>query len=78
MFYFTRLLWVVLVFMLIEAAVLTRQPRDRQWRIYPTLLAGIGLVLSWQITRSSLPLWVALFPLAAALTAHLVDLVRRW
>lgn len=78
MFYFSRLLMVALVFMLVEAAVLARQPADRQWRVYPTLLAGIGLVTSWQITRSSLPLWLALPPLGLALAAHLVDLWRRW
>jgi hypothetical protein len=78
MFYFSRLLWVVLVFMLIEAAVLATQPRDRQKRVYPTLVAGIGLVVSWQITRSSLPPWIALAPLAAAFGAHVLDLWRRW
>ena len=78
MFYFSRLLWLALAFMLIEAAILATQPADRQKRLYPTLIAGIGLVLSWQITRSSLPLWVALIPLAAALGAHVLDLWRRW
>jgi hypothetical protein len=78
MFYFSRLLWLALAFMLIEAAILATQPADRRKRIYPTLIAGIGLVLSWQITRSSLPLWVALIPLAAALGAHALDLWRRW
>jgi hypothetical protein len=78
MFYFSRLLWLALVVMLIEAAILAAQPAERQKRVYPTLIAGIGLVLSWQITRSSLPLWLALIPLAAALGAHALDLWRRW
>jgi hypothetical protein len=78
MFYLTRLIWVAFGFMLIEAAVLAFQPRDRQWRIYPTLIAGIGLVSAWLIARHTLTPWVALLPLLAALAAHVVDLWRRW
>jgi hypothetical protein len=77
-FFFSFLLWLALGFMLVEAAVLAAQPKDRQTRIYPTLFAGIGLVLSWQMTRSPLPVWLALIPFAAALAAHILDLCRRW
>ena len=78
MFYFTRLLWVVLGFMLIEAAVLARQPRDRQSRVFPTLVAGIGLVTAWLMTRSTPTPWLALLPLGVAFAAHLFDLFKRW
>jgi hypothetical protein len=72
------LLGIILGFSALEALLLLTQPRDRQARIYPTVLAAIGLVGAWLAAWSSQPLPYILAPLTLSLVAHLVDLRRRW
>ncbi len=62
----------------LEAVLLLTQPGDRQARIYPTVLAGIGLVGAWLAAWAGLRLPFILAPLTLSLVAHLVDLRRRW
>ncbi len=72
------LLAVILGFSALEALLLLTQPRDRQARIYPTVLAAIGLVGAWLAAWSGQSLLFVLAPLTLSLVAHLVDLRRRW
>jgi hypothetical protein len=72
------LLAAILGFSALEAVLLLTQPRDRQARIYPTVLAAIGLVGAWMAAWSGQALAYVLAPLTLSLVAHLVDLRRRW
>ncbi len=62
----------------LEAVFLATQPRDRQARIYPTVLAALGLVGAWLAAWSGAGMSVVLASLTLSLVAHLVDLRRRW
>jgi hypothetical protein len=69
---------LILFFMLIEGALLSAQPKDRRQRIGSSLVAGAGLTLAWLFSRTTVPFWLVLVPLAGALAAHVVDLRQRW
>jgi hypothetical protein len=68
----------IMVISLVEAAFLLTQPRARQARIYPTVLAAIGLTGAWTAATAGLGAVFVLTPLTLSLAAHLLDLRRRW
>jgi hypothetical protein len=72
------LLAAIIVISVLEAGFLLTQPRARQARIYPTVLAALGLVGAWTAAWAELGLVFVLAPLTFSLVAHLVDLRRRW
>ena len=72
------LLSVIMGISALEAVFLATQPRDRQARIYPTVLAALGLVGAWMAAWAGVGMGVVLASLTLSLVAHLVDLRRRW
>ncbi len=68
----------ILVISLAEAGFLLTQPRARQARIYPTVIAAIGLTGAWEAASAGLGPVFVLTPLTLSLLAHLLDLRRRW
>ncbi len=68
---------VIAVFAL-EALVVRGVMQRRRALPWPTLMAGLGLVLAWRMAHAGAGwVWVAL-PLCAAAMAHGLDMWRRW
>jgi hypothetical protein len=69
---------LVIAILALEALLLKGWLRHRRTLPWPTLMAGLGLLLSWRVAQAGAPwFWVAV-PLAAAGLAHALDVWSHW
>jgi hypothetical protein len=69
---------LVITILVLESLVLKGWLQRRHAMSWPTLIAGLGLLLAWRFAHAGAHwIWVAL-PLTAAGMAHALDLWLRW